>query len=360
MTEMLNRDITHREFSRKSFVKGGGAMVVGFSIAGASVAGKASAAAPVEAGYNPSLTRLDSWLRVNPDNTINLLTSEGEVGQGIATGFMMVAAEELDVDLGQMIYGTSARNKDGDHVSAANDTWVVAQTGGIGGSNSMSRSGPRIRAAAVAARAELLKLASAKLGVPVSGLSVSKGVVSGGGKSATYGELVGGKLFNVTLTTTSLHPGVSPAKPIGQYKLVGTAAPRVDIPAKIRGETTFVHNIKIPGMLHGRLVRPGQGPFGTDGFAKPLKVDASSIKHLPNVRLVQVGDFLGVVGPVEYQVVQAAAQLKVTWVENPILPGHGNLFAELPRRPTRPGRCPPGSRTTPATSTPPMQPRRRR
>jgi CO/xanthine dehydrogenase Mo-binding subunit len=265
-------------------------------------------------------------LRVNADNTINLLTSEGEVGQGISTGFMMVAAEELDVDLSQMIYGTSARNAAGEPVSSANDTYVVAQTGGIGGSNSMSRSGPRIRAAAVAARAELLKLASAKLGVPVSGLSVSKGVVSGGGKSTTYGELIGGKLFNVTLTTTSLQPGVAPAKPVSHYKLVGTAAPRVDIPAKTRGETIYVHNIKLPGMLHGRLVRPGQGPFGTDGFAKPASVDASSIKHLKNVQIVQEKDFIGVVGPVEYEVVQAAAQLKVTWVENPILPGHGNLF----------------------------------
>jgi isoquinoline 1-oxidoreductase beta subunit len=202
MTEILNK-----EFSRKSFLKGGGALVVGFSIGGAATAGKAAAAAS-PAGYNPPLNRIDSWLRVNADNTINLLVSQGEVGQGISTGFMMVAAEELDVDLSQMIYGTSARNAAGEPVSSANDTYVVAQTGGIGGSNSMSRSGPRIRAAAVAARAELLKLASAKLGVPVSGLSVSKGVVSGGGKSTTYGELIGGKLFNVTLTTTSLQPGV--------------------------------------------------------------------------------------------------------------------------------------------------------
>ena len=79
-------------------------------------------------------------------------------------------------------------------------------------------------------------------------------------------------------------------------------------------------------MLHARWVRPGQGPWLTEGFAKPLSVDESSIKHLPNVKIVQEGDFLGVVGPVEYQVVQAAAQLKVKWAETPILPGHGNLW----------------------------------
>jgi CO/xanthine dehydrogenase Mo-binding subunit len=325
MTEMLKK-----EFSRKSFVKGGGALVVGFSLGGAAFAGKAAAATtPSPEGYNPPLTKLDSWIRVNADNTVNVLTSQGDPGNGISTGFLMVAAEELDVDLSQMINGTSV-HKGGQALSTTNDGWVVAQTGGIGGANTNSRSGPRIRAAAVAARAEQLKLASTKLGVPVANLTVAgKGTITGGGKTVTYGELVGGKLFNVTLTTTSLHPGVGASKPISQYKLVGTAAPRVDIPAKIRGETNYVHNIRIPGMLHARWVRPGQGPFGTEGFAKPLSVDASSIKHLKDVKVVQEKDFLAVVGPVEYQVVQAAAQLKVKWAETPILPGHANLWASF-------------------------------
>jgi len=326
MTEMLKK-----EFSRTTFVKGGGAMIVGFSLAGAGVAGKASAAATAAApsGYNPSLTQLDSWIRINADNTVNLLTSQGDPGNGISTGFVMVAAEELDVDLSQMINGTSTISKSGHALSTQNDSWKVAQTGGIGGSNSMSSTGHRIRAAAVAARAELLKLASANLGVPVASLTVSKGVVSGGGKSVTYGELVGGKLFNVNLTTTSLQHGVAPAKPVSQYKLVGTTAPRIDIPAIVSGQFTYSHSIRLPGMQHGRWVRPSQGPWLTDGFAKPLKVDASSIKHLPKVKIVQQGDFVGVVGPVEYEVVQAAQQLKVTWAQSPILPGHANLWASF-------------------------------
>jgi hypothetical protein len=309
MTEMLKK-----EFSRNSFLKGGGALVVGFSLGGSVLAGKANAAfpAPSPAGYNPSLTRLDTWLRVNADNTVALLTSQGEVGQGIATGFLMVAAEELDMDLSQMIYANSVKNKAGDALSSVNDNYVVGLTGGIGGSNSMSSTGHRIRAAAVAARTELLKLASTKLGVPVSSLTVAgKGTITGGGRTTTYGELIGGNLFNVTLTTTSLQHGVSPAKPVSQYKLVGTTAPRVDIPGKVTGGHVYVHHIKLPGMLHARWIRPGQGPWLTEGFAKPLSVDASSIKHLKNVRIVQEKDFLGVVGPVEYEVVQAAAQLKV-------------------------------------------------
>ena len=129
-------------------------MVVGFSLAGSALAGKASAAfpAPSPAGYSPSLTKLDSWLRINADNTAAVLTSQGEVGQGISTGFLMVAAEELDMDLSQMIYGNSVRNKAGEALSSVNDTYQVALTGGIGGSNSMSSTGHRIRAAAVAAR----------------------------------------------------------------------------------------------------------------------------------------------------------------------------------------------------------------
>jgi CO/xanthine dehydrogenase Mo-binding subunit len=321
MTEILNK-----EFSRKSFVKGGGALVVGFSLGGAATAGKAAAAAS-PAGYNPPLNRIDSWLRVNADNTINLLVSQGEVGQGISTGFMMIAAEELDVEMSQMIYGVSVRAADGVQLNSVNDTYQVALVGGIGGSNSMSSTGHRIRGAAVAARTELLRLASANLAVPVSSLTVSKGVVSGGGKSVTYGQLLGGKLFNVTMPANpTLQIGAAPAKPVSQYKLVGTKVPRVDIPGKVSGRHTYVHNIKLPGMLHGRIVRLGQGPWLTEGFSKPLSVDASSIKHLPKVQIVHEKDFLGVVGPVEYEVVQAAAQLKVKWAESPILPGHGNLF----------------------------------
>ena len=322
MTEMLNK-----EFSRKSFVKGGGALVVGFSLAGAATAGKAAAAAS-PAGYNPPLNRIDSWLRVNADNTVALLTSQGEVGQGISTGFLMIAAEELDMDLSQMIYGNSVRNAQGETLSSVNDTYQVALTGGIGGSNSMSSTGHRIRGVAVAARAELLKLASAKLGVPVSSLTVSKGVVSGGGKTVTYGELLGGKLFNVTMPANpTLQIGVAPAKPVKPVQDRRDEGASHRHPAEgHRAATCTCTTSSCRACIHGRIVRPGQGPWLTEGFAKPLSVDASSIKHLQNVQIVQDKDFLGVVGPVEYEVVQAAAQLKVKWAESPILPGHGNLW----------------------------------
>jgi len=326
MTGLLHE----KEFSRKSFLKGTGGLVVGFSLAGA-LAGTASANAPFPPSpdtYNPDPTKVDSFLRINPDNTANLLTSQVEIGNGTPTGFLQIAAEELDMDMSQMIYGTSVKDADGNVISTVTDGWVAVNTGGHGGSQAIQSVGPRVRAAAASARQALLKLASAKLGVPVSSLSVSKGVVSGGGKSVTYGELVGGKLLNVPLAPLTLHPGVAPAKPIAGYTLVGTRYPRIDIPAKVKGTYTYVHNIRLPGMLHARWVRPrGQGAWMTEGFATPLKVDKSSIAHLPNVQVVQRGNFLAVVGPKEYDVIQAAEQLKVTWADTPIMPGHDNVWS---------------------------------
>ncbi len=277
MTEMLNK-----EFSRKTFVKGGGALVVGFSVIGAGVAGKAAAAAPSEAGYNPPLTRLDSWIRINADNTVNVLTSQGDPGNGISTGFLMVAAEELDMDMSQMINGSSTHSN-GQALNTQNDTWQVALTGGIGGSNSMSSTGHRIRAAAVAARAELLKLASAKLNTPVSNLSVSKGVVSGGGGSVTYGELLGGKLFNVTLTTTSLQHGVAPAKPVSQYKLVGTAAPRIDIPAEDLGQVRLLAQRRAARDAARPLGAAGAGPVA-DGRLREAADGRRKLDQAPSER----------------------------------------------------------------------------
>ena len=323
MTGLLHEN----EFSRRSFIKAGGMLVVGFSLAGSGLAGKASAA-PTVAGYLPNPNQIDSWLTIGADNTATLNTSQIETGNGIMTGFLMVAAEELDMDLSQMRYGPD-------------DTYIVLSTGSEGGSNAIAGTAPPIRAAAVSARQALLGLASTQLGVPVGSLTVSKGIVTGGGKSVSYGDLLGGKLFNVSMPAsynmalvggfgppTGLVAGQAPAKPISSYTLVGTSPPRVDIPAKVTGTYTYVQNVRIPGMLHGRVVRPrGQGAWGAG--APIISVDPSSIAHIPNAQIVQKGNFLGVVAPHEWDAIQAAAQLKVTWKDDPILPGTGNLFGAM-------------------------------
>jgi len=159
-------------------------------------------------------------------------------------------------------------------------------------------------------------------------LTVDKGVVSGGGRSITYGQLLGEKLFNLTLPIPSLKPGEGIAKPVSQYKLVGTRVPRFDIPAKVTGTYTYIHNVRVPGMLHARVVRPrGQGEYGSG--AKVISLDESSIKHLPGVQVVRRNDFVAVVAAKEYDAIQAAAQLKVTWDVPANLPGNGDLSAAM-------------------------------
>jgi nicotinate dehydrogenase subunit B len=308
MTEILEKP-----FSRRRFLQGTGGLVVGFSMAGAATAAKASAAdsAPARGGVAgpPDANAIDSWLQVNADNTVTIYHGRVELGQGSSTGLLQIAAEELDLDFSQVI-------------ATRVDTNVSPNQGSTVGSTSIRTAGTQLRAAAAEARQALLNLASANLGVPASQLSVSKGVVSGAGKSVSYGALVGGKLINARIT------GTAPQKAISSYKVVGQRIPRLDIPDKVTGKFTYIQNVRVPGMLHGRVVRPkGQSAYGTG--AKPLHVDASSIKHIPGARVVRKGDFLGVVAPHEYGAIQAAAQLKVTWAVDSKLPGNGDIFGKM-------------------------------
>src|SRR4029077_1998059 len=146
----------------------------------------------------------------------------------------------------------------------------------------------------------------------------------------------GGKLFNVAMpegyelqnvsqfgATVGVPAGVAPAKPVASYSLVGTSPQRIEIPAIVTGSYTYVQNIRVPGMLHGRRVLP-RGQF-VYGFGAPVvSVDATSIAHLPQVKIVRKGDFIGVVAPKEYDAIQAAAQLEVKWADPPsALPSSG-------------------------------------
>jgi CO/xanthine dehydrogenase Mo-binding subunit len=333
MTEMLNK-----EFSRKSFVKGGGALIVGFSVLGSALAGKAGAADSPYASNGVDQFQIDSWIAIHADNTASIKTGAIRQGTGAETGLLMIAGEELDMAMSQLKF-----------IEA--DTNVTPNTGKHSASNTVQNAGPGVRAAAASAKQVLLGLASKQLGVPTTQLSVSSGVVSGGGKSVTYGALLGGKLFNVAMPASykmapsspsgsfsggtpavpgqGIVAGQAPAKPVSQYKLVGTSPPRFDIPAIVTGREVYIQNIRLPGMLHGRLVRPrGQAVWG---FGAPIvSVDESSIRHIPGVKIVRKNHFLGVVAPDEYAAIQAAAQLKVKWADPPaVLPGGGNEYAQM-------------------------------
>jgi CO/xanthine dehydrogenase Mo-binding subunit len=310
--------IPENELSRRSFLKRGGALVVGFSLGGSLLAGKASATVPTGAmtGYLPDSTQVDSWLSVLPDNSVVFKTSQIDVGNGVTTGLAQIVAEELDADVNMVR-----------HVPW--DSWNMVNSGSTGGSTGIqSSAGPPIRSAAATARQALLNMASTSLGVPVASLSVSNGTISGGGKSITYGQLVGGKLISAKIATANLNPGQGISKPVGSYKVVTTFVPRIDIPAKAAGTYTYVHNIRIPGMWHARVVRPrGQGPFGTG--APIVSIDPASISHIPGAQVVRQGDFLAVAAPLEFDAIQAAATLKVTWKDTAGLPTPGNLWKQM-------------------------------
>ena len=180
---------------------------------------------------------------INADNTVSLYPGKYEFGQGTWTGYRQLVAEELDVAV------TSIVIPQWDSGSAHPFPNLGAKTG----SNGTALGGPPLRQAAAEARRTLLGLASTQLGVPVSSLTVSDGVVSGGGRTVKYSDLLAGKLFNKTIGTGA---NTAPLKPVSQYKVVGTRVPRFDIPDQVIGKSTYIQNVRVPGMWHGRPVRP--------------------------------------------------------------------------------------------------------
>jgi nicotinate dehydrogenase subunit B len=320
-----------REASPKPSGEAGGTLTVGFSLNGGRGTLEAAAAdGPPASNEPPDAGQVDSWIVIHEDNTASILTGHQELGTGTATGLLMIAGEELDLDMSQLRFVS-------EDTSLTPDSFPSTTSEGICGN------GPEVRAAAAAARQVLLGLASAKLGVPVESLTVSSGVVTGGGESVTYGQLLGGKAFNTAIPQAyhlnqSLMPGWNGSagllagapgtKPPSQYRLVGTRAPRIDIPPKVTGSYTYVHHVRLPGMLHGRVVLPaGQRSYGAG--APVLSVDESSIAHIPGAQVVRRGDFVAVVAPGEWDAVRAAEQLTVTWAEPPPLPGHSDLPAHM-------------------------------
>jgi nicotinate dehydrogenase subunit B len=289
---------------RRDFLKAGGALVVGFSLRDKLVAqDRGTKPGP------PDARQVDTWLAIHADNTATVYIGFAELGQGASTALLQIAAEELDLDMGQI-------------KTVRLDTDVTPNQGGTYSSASINRGGPQVRTAAAEARLALLKLASAKLNAPVEQLTISKGIVSGSGRTVSYGELVGDKPFNVAFT------GTAPVKATTAYKIVGTSFPRNDTPAKVSAQYSYMQYVRVPGMLHGRVVRPrGQRMYGSG--AKIASVDEGSIRTISGARVVRKGDFLGVVAENEWDAIRAAQQLKVIWETPPALPGNAGLHEHM-------------------------------
>jgi CO/xanthine dehydrogenase Mo-binding subunit len=296
--------------SRRDVLKGG-ALIVGFNFAGPVTTPLLGSAAAPAAAATPDPAMIDSWIAVHADNTATVFLGKCELGQGATTGLLQIAGEELDLDISQL-------------KSVRLDTNLSPNQGATTSSSSIHRGGPQVRAAAAEARQALLLLASARLGVQIGSLTVSKGVVSIDGepsRSVTYGELIGDKPFNIKFT------GTAPQKPVGRYRLVGARIPRIDVPAKVAAKYEHMQHVRVAGMLHGRVVRPrGQRAYGAG--AKPLHIDEGSIAGIP-ASVVRRGDFVGVVAEREWDAVRAARDLKVTWHASKALPGNGDLFERM-------------------------------
>jgi nicotinate dehydrogenase subunit B len=289
------------EFSRRQFLKGTGALIVSFNLF--PTASDLFAQATTGPGSEPDPTLLDSWLAIAQDGTVTVFSGKVDLGTGVETALAQIVAEELDVPFDRIkMIGL--------------DTTKAIDQGITAGSRTIERGGPQLRQAAAAARQELLKLASARLGTSVDKLTVKDGVVSvtgNGAKKVSYAELIGGKQFNVKITATGtgwdmkVAPEVK-AKDVKDYKVVGTSQKRIELPAKLTGEFTYAHDVRVPGMVHGRVVRP---PTIT---SKPASIDESTVKNIPGlIKVVQEGSFVGVVCETEWAAIKAARALKVSW-----------------------------------------------
>ncbi|MBI2211502.1 MAG: molybdopterin-dependent oxidoreductase, partial [Deltaproteobacteria bacterium] len=293
----------NKSLSRRQFLKGTGALVVGFSFSRPLSQALAQSASLPAGDLDP--TSLDSWLAIGQDGRVTVFTSKVDLGTGIETALTQIVAEELDVPFNRV-------------KMEVGDTAKSIEQGSTVGSRTIERGGPQLRQAAAAARQALLKLASERLKAPVEKLAVTDGVVTVVGdasKKISYGKLIGGKRFNVTITATGtgwdmkVAPEVKAKNP-KDYKIVGASVPRVDLPAKVAGKFTYTQDLRVPGMLHGRVVRP---PVVT---SKPASVDEESVKQIPGiVKIVQEGTLVGVVAKTEWSAIQAAKALKVTWSE---------------------------------------------
>ena len=290
------------KLSRREVLQGAGALVVSFNLFGPVSHLMAQLSAGPDLAGDLQAASLDSWIAVGRDGMVTVFSGKVDLGTGVETALGQIVAEELDVKFGQIKMVTG-------------DTTKTVDQGITAGSRTIELAGPQLRQAAAAARQQLLKLASARLGAPASQLTVTDGVVgvTGNGSKVSYADLIGGQRFNVQLPATGngwtlkLAPDV-PAKNYKDYKTVGTSVPRVDLPPKFTAQFTYVQDVRVPGALHGRVVRP------PTVSAKPASVDEDSVKNIPGVvKVVREGSFVGVVAQTEWAAIQAAKALKVTW-----------------------------------------------
>ena len=317
---------------RRDFLRSAGLLAVSVYAGGWAAEASAQTTAPAQAPGpypNPDFRQIDSWIVIHENNTATFYVGKTDPGQGTGTGFRQLMSDELDIAFEKTTCIMGRTDMTVDQV-------------GSGGSTAMERDSWPMRRVAAEARRVLLEMAATRFGVPVDQLTVRDAVITTNAdpsKQVTYGELIGGKKFNITLTgaTVNAVTGVAKTKPVSQLKYAGQPIHRDDIPAKVDGSLTWAVDVKLPGMVHARNVKP---PFAC---ARLTGIDESSVRGVPGfLKVVSKGNYVAVVCEREEQAIRAARQLKTTW-EKPAtapFPSSENLFDYMR---TAPVAAPPGA-----------------
>ena len=291
-----------RGVSRRDALKAGGALIVSFAFARVPSSAFAQAQAGAEQDRPVDSGEVDGLLAIHADGSVTLYTSKVDVGTGIRIALAQMAAEELGVDPKRVSV-------------IEGDTETCPDQGGTGGSTGLIRGGTEIQAAAATARRALLQMGATRLNRPVADLTIVNGEVrpQSGGDGVPIGALIGDRRFSLKVDRNA------PLTPASRRTAIGKPLPRPDVPAKCTGRHVYVQDFALPNMLHGRVVRPAS--IG----ATLVSVDASSLRGIPDARVVRVQNFLAVVAKDEWAAVRGATALKATWNERATLPGHEGL-----------------------------------
>jgi len=310
-------DIHGAELSRRGFLASGGALVVGLGL----LPNGAQAAAS-NTTLNPAA--LSSWIEIGADNTVLIRTGKSDFGQGtIYTAYRQIVAEELDLPFEAI---TTVVSADTDRTPDGGGTF-----GFLGDVNGTGM--PNLRKVAAYARQALLELAAQRLSVAKDQLSVADGTVSGGGKHISYGELVKDQNLKLTIPVRGQLNGFMglavdgnpPMKPVASYKIIGESFKNSAVASKVTAKELWVTNVKLPGMLHARMVHPA-----TLGSTL-VSVGQLDKAKFPNTQVIVKGNLVGVVAPDEWEAIQAARQVAAAtkWSDWKGLPGQAKLFSHL-------------------------------
>ena len=308
-------------FTRRSVLLGGGALVVSVGAA-VSLETVLSIGKAYAQGAKPPLTpdQLSSYIAVNADGSVAAYFGKMDMGHGLHVAIGQIVAEELDVPFKSV------------KVIMA-DTAVTVNQGGASGSTGIQLGGKQMRMAAAEARRVLVEMAAGLLSVPADKFTVNDGVVSAGddkSKRISYAEMLGGKYFNVQLDWNKklgndlYAPGKAQPKKPSEHKIVGQPIKREDVAPRVFCQEDYCTDVKLPGMVHGRMIRPAVAG------SVPVKVDEASIKDIPGAKVVWDKGFLGVVADKEWDAIQAADKLKVEWSQaQPPFPEQASLYDHI-------------------------------